>query len=382
MNILSVVTGIKKEGRLPKIFDERLDSSIKIIVLDIRGNTGPNPTNDSQHCSKFKKMPKEIWDNVLKIGYSVRPNQSTDCPIQTSPANTINVYTNILPKHPPAQPPQSQPFLPPQLMQNTMMNPYSNNAGMFQPGMMYNTNNNMFNQSNYASVMAAAQSIVNAATAYNNMFVPNNYHPHHRLLTPQPTPMISPHQQQHMQYIQAQQQPSPQPANSQIKRKPVQFQPKPVSYLSPQIEKRLQRKKTIPPPQPPPPLPLPQMNKKKVTFAEKPVIEYFERYECEDQADEEEYEDEIVIEDDDQDILREEHPYYYHDKDQRYTDQEEEETYYTQQQHYHPNRSYPKNDNRGHYYMYEDQDEEEDYGELWKRRSFITRHNSKYKSRA
>jgi hypothetical protein len=366
-NILHIVTGIKKEGRLPKITDERPDRSIKIIVLDLRGNTDPNPASDNQYASKFKKMPKGIWDNVQRICIFFQPNQPTDCPIQTSD-NTINIYSNILNTHPF---PPSQSFLP-QLMPNTMMNPYhnTNNSGMYHPGMMYNNTNSMFNQSNYASVMAAAQSIVNAATTYNNMFIPANYHPHHQLLSPQPSPML--HHQQ-MQYIQQQQQPpqqsSPQPINTQIKRKPVQLQPKPTNYLSPQIEQRLQRKKTIPQRQPPPSQTL---NKKKVRFAEKPAIIYFEREEGEDEPEDEEYDEEIVIEDDNQHVL-DTYPNYYPEKEQLYIDQEEQE-YYTQP--YHPSRS--RHTSTRPYYVYEDDEGEADYGPLWNR---ISRRNSKYKSR-
>ncbi|KAG1096658.1 hypothetical protein G6F42_018326 [Rhizopus arrhizus] len=159
-----IVTGVKKESRLPKICDERPDTSVKIIVLDLRTNSDPNKANENVPASKFKKMPKEIWDNVLQIGRAFKPNQPTDCPIQTSPPTTIDVYANILPKNP-----SSQQFMRQQQQQQQQhmplahqINPY-NNAGMFHPGMMYGNlmpsngaNPMMFNQPNYMNVMAAA----------------------------------------------------------------------------------------------------------------------------------------------------------------------------------------------------------------------------------
>ncbi|KAI8066303.1 uncharacterized protein B0P05DRAFT_553791 [Gilbertella persicaria] len=196
-------------------------------------------------------MPQEIWDNVLAIRIAFKPNQPTDCPIQAS--STIDVYTNILPK--PVQPTTMLPmynYVPP------LPNPY---------------------MTNYMSVMAAAQSIVNANYRYQ----------------PQPPPqvMIPP---------------------THIKRKPVQLQPTP--FLSPQLEQRIQRKKT---PQP--------THKKRVRFNEIPQIYHYEPE----------------------------------------SESESEEVYYTQ-----PYDYYSPQEN----YYYDNEEGEEEYGDLWKRRNFIKRHAS------
>ncbi|KAL7325908.1 hypothetical protein PS15p_208327 [Mucor circinelloides] len=389
-------------------------------------------------------MPKEIWDNVLQIGRAFKPNQPTDCPIQTSPPTTIDVYANILPKNP-----SSQQFMRQQHHQQQQqmplahqINPY-NNAGMFHPGMMYGNlmpsngaNPMMFNQPNYMNVMAAAQSIVNAATAYNNMFLPN-FNPHHhqimspqpqQLMSPQPQHMISP-QHQHAQLVHHQQQ---QPPNTQIKRKPVQLH-QPTSYLSPQIEQRLLRKKSIPYQQQQPQQPQQQqpqqsqqqhqqqqhyMNvpdtyqqpqfdpakpKKRVRFAPNHTLYVYERLEDED--------DEQVTARDEQgqeyqqdgDYHFENEPHYYqeYDDNNEMNDNENHDQYYTQQPPFNNNNQYQssrlppqqhpyRNNDHRYYYRHQHNEpdvlddgdvEEEDLGDLWKRRSFIQRHNSKYKSR-
>ena len=70
-------------------------------MLDLRSSLQKSSlleTNSSQQqqqnepASRFKKMPLEFWENVLQIGRAYKPNQPTECPIQTS-GPTIDIYT-------------------------------------------------------------------------------------------------------------------------------------------------------------------------------------------------------------------------------------------------------------------------------------------------
>ncbi|KAG2232718.1 hypothetical protein INT48_000075 [Thamnidium elegans] len=108
-----IVTGIKKEGRSPKIFDERPDTSIKIIVLDLRDNQDAN--NENQSSSMAKEMPLSIWENVLQIGRAYKPNQNTECAIQ------INTPTIDMPQIK-RKPVQLQPtqYVSPQIEQRLL----------------------------------------------------------------------------------------------------------------------------------------------------------------------------------------------------------------------------------------------------------------------
>lgn len=388
------VTGIKKEGRAPKIYDERPDSSVKIIVLDLRSNQELNHVNENQPASKFKKMPQSIWENVQQIGRAYKPNQPTECAIETS-SNTIDIYSNILPTNQHQQQPQPQPqqFLPPPQspMSPLMFNPnmFHHHPGMIygnalmgqqQPPMMYNNQHN-----NYVNAMAASQLI---AAAYNNLY--NNYN-QQQIMSPQPQPQqlqLSPPPQQQQQQ------------HAQIKRKPVQLQP--TQYISPQIEQRLLRKKSVPIQQQhytkqPPPQAKP---KKSVRFAEKPIFHHYEpEPEPEPEEEEEEIDEDVVVEDvyayEDNTTLEEgeeeeedmyyEGEYYYpedeierrhHHHHQQQQQYHYRDGYYTQQpQHYNTNYNTTNKNTRysnNHNSRYED----EDYGDLWKRRNFITRHKS------
>lgn len=160
------MTGIKKEGRSPHIFDERPDSSVKIIVLDLRSNDDSNTVNHNQPASKFKKMPLDFWENVLHIIRAYKPNQITDSPIQASA--TVDVYTNIIPSRQPL-PAQQQPQQPTMLPHISPHPPISSfNPAMLHPA-MYPNNSLLYNQHNYMNVLTAAQYIMNAAAAYNSM---------------------------------------------------------------------------------------------------------------------------------------------------------------------------------------------------------------------
>ncbi|CEP09431.1 hypothetical protein [Parasitella parasitica] len=415
--LISSVTGVKKETRLPKIFDERLDTLVKIIVLDLRTNADPNRLNENVPTSNFKKMPSEIWDNVVQISKAFKPNQATDCPIQTAPPSSIDVYTNILPKQQQNQQQllkQQSPMLP-ATHQMSPFNNNNNNAGMFHPGMMYGNmlpstvgSPLLFNQPNYLNVMAAAQSIVNAATAYNNMFM-SNFNPHQQMLSPQPQHLLSPQSQhmispqnQHVQLMQNQQQ---QQSNSQIKRKPVQYQ-QPTSYLSPQIEQRLLRKKGLMYSQQQP-LPQPQAQpqrqqqpqprqpaqrqqgpkvKKSVQFAENPTIYTYEP--------EEEYEGEQPGYQQHELHQHSQANHHYQDERRYYhyeNDGDNYEPFYTQHPAFnnnHQSSRQPPQQYRNNDYYYrqhnepEEEEEEEDHGALWRRRNFLQRQTSNYKSRA
>ncbi|KAI8363933.1 hypothetical protein BD560DRAFT_425747 [Blakeslea trispora] len=349
-----IVTGTKQEGKLPEISDERPDRSIKIIVLDLRDEQQQTVLVENQPASKFKKMPKEMWDNVLSIRMAFRPNQPTECPIQTSP--TIDVYTNILPKPPPASLPQQSNMVLPNMYPSS----YPNVMLPQVPSPFMNQ------QSNY-HLMAAAQSIMNAAANYN-------MYPY---MIPPPRPVS-------MNRMQAAS-PLLQYNNSNIKRKPVQLQPpQPTTFLPPQLEQRIQRKKTPSkrqsqqqqqqqrqssplPQQPLSPLPqqpmYPSTPKKRVRFDD--ALQIFE-YEPESSEDEESID--------------------MHD----YIQPHQDDFYYTQEPNY---PSYPpysssspvrRTSGRRAAYYYPPEElvdqvddlEEEDWGDLWKRRNFISRHSS------
>lgn len=308
------MTGIKKEGRVPHVVDERPDNSVKIVVLDLRNNDDPSNIHHHQPESKFKKMSLDFWENVVRIIRAYKPNQPTDCAIQTF-SNTIDVYTNIVPSR---QPIQQQPQ--PLQQQPAMMNPAVYNPGMFHP--MYTNNNSspiLFNQPNYLPVMTAAQYIMNAAAAYNSM------------LSQQPyalSPILS-----------------PQPQHAQIKRKPVQYRPPPMNVLSPQLSQRIQRKK----------LPAQQQQKKKVRFEEVPTL-----YTYEPEVSEEEQE-----EDEDHHYTQ---PSSSHD---RYMSPERpwsSSNIILNNRHPHFDDDYYDDD--------EEEDEEEEYGDLWRKRYFLRRHDS------
>ncbi|KAG1484227.1 hypothetical protein G6F57_002035 [Rhizopus arrhizus] len=309
-----LVTGIKKEGRVPHVVDERPDNSVKIVVLDLRNNDDPSNIHHHQPESKFKKMSLDFWENVVRIIRAYKPNQPTDCAIQTF-SNTIDVYTNIVPAR---QPIQQQPQ--PIQQQQAMMNPAVYNPGMFHP--MYTNNNSspiLFNQPNYLPVMTAAQYIMNAAAAYNSMLS-------------QPPYALSPIL-------------SPQPQHAQIKRKPVQYRPPPMNVLSPQLSQRIQRKK----------LPAQQQQKKKVRFEEVPTL-----YTYEPEVSEEEQE-----EDEDHHYTQ---PSSSHD---RYMSPERpwsSSNIILNNRHPHFDDDYYDDD--------EEEDEEEEYGDLWRKRYFLRRHDS------
>ncbi|OBZ86396.1 hypothetical protein A0J61_05554 [Choanephora cucurbitarum] len=330
-----IVTGTKQEGKLPEISDERPDRSVKIIVLDLRDEHQATLV-ENQPASKFKKMPKEMWDNVLSIRMAFRPNQPTECPIQTSP--TIDVYTNILPKStmvPPNNNVNMYPNVmlpPPPPLPQTYMNP----------------------QQNY--LMAAAQSIMNAAVNYN-------MYPYMMQAPPPPPPAMNRMQAASpmLQYNN----------NSNIKRKPVQLQsPQPTPYLSPQLEQRIQRKKTSNQKQPPllPRQPYQQQQqqqhmypstaKKRVRFDES--LQIFE-YQPESSEDEE-VEGSIDM-----------HDYIQPHPDDYYYTQD-----YASYSPYSPPEPIRRSNGRRptYYYPPEPIQEDEDWGDLWKRRDFIARHSS------
>lgn len=237
-----LVTGVKKEGSLPNIFDERQDTSVKIIVLDLREKNESYQSNENTSSSKFKKMPKDTWENIKQVTLSVKPNQVTESPIQASPATTIDVYTNIIPKKQ-----QQQQQQQPHLLRKVSSSILSQNNGQY----LSPFNNDimtpppppvspfMLSQPNYYSVMAAAQSIANLASSYNNMFVPG-YNPHQQLMSPLLRYNIQeaqPFQQQ--KQSQPQQQPQ-QKQPTQIKRKPVQS----PQVMASKIDQRIQRKRS------------------------------------------------------------------------------------------------------------------------------------------
>lgn len=379
------MTGVKIEGRVPKIIDDRPDTKVNIIVLDLRDNQDINNSNENQPASKFKKMPMDIWENVLQIGMAYTPNQLTDCPIQVT-IPSIDVFSNILPS--PQQQAQQQ-------------NPMLFNPGMFNPGMMFGGNNGfmmgqpstMYNNphANYVNVMAAAQSLLNA-NSFPGIYNPATFN-NQRILSPQlhqqqlmiPQQQLQLQQQQQIQHQQLQQQQLQkqqqlqlqQQQQQQIKRKPVQS-PHP-QYISPQIEQRLLRKKTIPPPATPlknslavysRDLPAMHLVKKKVTFAEEPII--FEYEVLEPEPDSEEGREQI--EQVDEEYYDQKQHYYPEDEvEQHRHHQYNNEAYYTQQDHYHnryqrlePERRRPHDYHNG----------EEDHGELWGRRNYIDRNNS------
>ncbi|RCH78503.1 hypothetical protein CU098_002970, partial [Rhizopus stolonifer] len=89
------VTGIKKEGRIPHIFDERPDTSVKIIVLDLRSKDDDQDSNiHSQPASKFKTMSLDFWENVLHILKAYYPNQVTESAQYIM--NTAAAYNSML----------------------------------------------------------------------------------------------------------------------------------------------------------------------------------------------------------------------------------------------------------------------------------------------
>lgn len=415
------MTGIKKEGRLPKIFDERPDTSIKIIVLDLRSNQNidvNNLSSEDQPASRFKKMPLDFWENVLQTSRVYAANQPTECPIQISGA-TIDIYSNIVPSSIQQAQAQAQAHAQQQAQQQAQQMMMFN-TGLFQPPQQQYNNalvlNHYQQQQNAANVMA----IMNAAAAYNNnMYNMNQLTPQFQqlklqqqaqpplLMSPQLQPQQQPQQQMLSPQLQHQQVPQP-----QIKRKPVQLQP--TQYISPQIEERLLRKKQtvqqqqVPiqqqQQQPPPPS---VKFKKTVRFIDEPIVYEFERYEEEYNSSSPEHISEYYNDGDfhirdggevDEEI-------YYEDNDPRqgggyYVPEDEIEqrrhhqynNYTQQQQHRYPQQQQPeivRNNNRQAYnnnndrtrYYYEQQpeepeEEEESHGNLWERRNFLTRFNS------
>jgi hypothetical protein len=187
----------------------------------------------------------------VQVTSSAKPNQATDYPILASPPTSINIYTDVIPKkqqqHQQQQQQQQQQHQLLRKMSSSMLNngiPYNNMYGLMSPP----ASPLIFSQPNYFSVLAAAQSIANMASNYNNMAFPSYNNMHQQLMSPVPVYGHSQFQQNFQQQqppLQQQQPPQTQqqqPAN-QIKRKPVQVQ-KTSTQSNTKIEQRIQRKKS------------------------------------------------------------------------------------------------------------------------------------------
>lgn len=217
-------------------------------MLDLREDAEHYQRTDEMiSASKFKKMPKETWDNIVYVTSSVKPNQGTEHPIEISPPTTIHVYSNIIPKKQQLSRKSSSSFLS-QSSANNNVGPYSSNP-FFSQNMMMNPATSsplMFSQPNYLSMIAAAQAIANLTPNYNNnnMFVPGFTSP----ISPfqQQLMMSSPVQNLELQNSQSRQQQQQTQQHNQIKRKPVQLNRKPSNnhIINPKLEQRILQKKS------------------------------------------------------------------------------------------------------------------------------------------